>query len=227
MESPLLQVVRRWKWILGASFAAALVTFLLCRFVLPKKYEVYEVMLAPEVAGATSPFLSFRSLGLQIPSGKVSSQAIYAILTSTRVKDRAIRDFNLMEEYELKTRGEAYALLDSWVRVDVDLEAGTITLRVRHKDPQFALKLLNAYNRYLDEVSEELNIGMERPLAPILDPPFLPDKPVFPRPKLFSAVAFLLVFFTLFFGLLGYEYLRGILQELRAEAEKAHEPTSP
>ena len=225
MNSPLFRVIRRWKWIFGASFGAALITFLLCLFVLPKKYEVYEVMLAPEVASASSPFLSFRNFGLQVPTGTVSSQAVYAILTSTRVKDRAIRDFNLLEEYELSTRGEAYALLDSWVRVDVDLEQGTITLRVRHKDPDFALRLLEAYNRYLDEVTEELNIGAERPIAPILDPPFRPDKPVFPRPKLFSAVAFLLVFFALSFGLLGYEYLKLILRELRAE--EAHGTASP
>lgn len=147
-----LIVIARRKWvILGASFAAAVVSAVIA-LLLPNQYTAVLVLLPPgqnsSMGAAAISQLGTSSLA-SLAGGSLSLKnpgELYVSLLRTRtVEDAVIQRFGLMARYKVKHEVDARKILEKHAVVSLGAKDGLIRIAVTDYDPKIAAAIANGY----------------------------------------------------------------------------------
>lgn len=198
-----------WKWILIISSVSTGVLSLIVSLILPKVYEGEVTILAPEASvGGFAEGLIAKAAGLG-QEGKVSSQTILALLNSSAETNAVIKEFNVVETFDLKNKSEAYEFLDKITTFSLDQIEGIITVKVETHSPELSAKMANFYVNHLNTLNETIKITPEKPFVKVIDWAGVPSTPSKPRIKWNTAIGIFLGFIFSFVIL----YIRDTLQD--------------
>lgn len=198
-----------WKWILIISSVSTGVLSLIVSLILPKVYEGEVTILAPEASvGGFAEGLIAKAAGLG-QEGKVSSQTILALLNSSAETNAVIKEFNVVETFDLKNKSEAYEFLDKITTFSLDQIEGIITVKVETHSPELSAKMANFYVNHLNTLNETIKITPEKPFVKVIDWAGVPSTPSKPRIKWNTAIGIFLGFIISFVIL----YIRDTLQD--------------
>lgn len=160
-DTDLLNVVRvlhRWRrFILGVVGATA-VASVLVSFLLPKWYAARSTLIPPqqsELGGSLLSLvqgISLPGLGALTPASG-ESQLFLAILDSRTLREKLVRDFDLMSVYKAKTMDDALRAQGRLARAGLTDE-GVVEVIVEDRDPARAAAMANAWVAGLDEFNK-------------------------------------------------------------------------
>ncbi|MCX6641141.1 MAG: Wzz/FepE/Etk N-terminal domain-containing protein [bacterium] len=153
----------RWRWhLIGTSFCAALLTFLIACFI-PKIYRSSAIVMPPSQGGPSLPFLQGMSLDI-FGSNDISSAALVTLLQSRSLKDSLITKIDFRSHYKVDDLDKAYEALDGHLEIEIQSQESfgavdiiSIRINVLDKDPQFAALLLNNVLSEWDHLYRDIN----------------------------------------------------------------------
>lgn len=160
-----LIVIARRKWfILGAAFAAALVSAIFA-WIMPNQYTAETMLLPPgqnsptgaaamsQLGASTLASLAGGSVGLKNPG------ELYVSLLHTRtIEDALIKRFGLMSRYKVKFETDARKALEKHAAVMLGVKDGLIRIAVTDRDPKMAAAIANGYVEEFRKQSANLAI---------------------------------------------------------------------
>lgn len=160
-DTDFLNVVRildRWKrFILGVVGVTAAVAVVVS-FLLPKWYAARSTLIPPqqsELGGSLLSLVQGISLpgigGLTPASGE--SQLFLAILDSRTLREKLVRDFDLMIVYKAKTMDDAIRAQSRLASAGLT-DRGVVEVVVEDRDPGRAAAMANAWVAALDEFNK-------------------------------------------------------------------------
>jgi tyrosine-protein kinase Etk/Wzc len=157
----LIDVARRKRLILSATFAVGLLTVLVS-FVIPNKYSASASLLPPEqTASSASMLLNQLSGGLGILAGnglglKNPSELYVDLMRSRTCEDAMVARFDLQQQYQKKTVEDARKELEDRTDIGVNKE-GIISITVTDRDPSKATAMANAYVEELKTLLQNIS----------------------------------------------------------------------
>jgi tyrosine-protein kinase Etk/Wzc len=128
-------------------------------FSLPKYYMASTVFLSPQSPqNAGGSALAQLGMLAGAVGGNVKSQdELYVALLRTRaVQDQIVKEFELMQRYDLRNLSAAREKLISLTRVGADKKTGIINIDVEDTDPSMAEAIANAYFSELSELLKNI-----------------------------------------------------------------------
>lgn len=158
----LLVIAKRWRMIVGVTFAAGALAVLVTLF-MPNIYTATAMILpAQNDEGMMSAMMAqFGGLaGLAGGLGGPTTSDLYVtMLKSETVKDPIIDNFKLMDVYKAEYRVDVYKTLDTTADISLGKKDGVITIAVDDRDPKRAAAIANAYVDELGKVAAHLSMG--------------------------------------------------------------------
>jgi uncharacterized protein involved in exopolysaccharide biosynthesis len=158
----ILNTLIQWRrFILLAGFLTAVVMAAIS-LVLPKWYTASASVFPPDTQGAASPYADLMQ-SLQIPlfalsPGGLKPATFYVdILSSRRVGERVLQEFDLEREYDVPTTEAAVAVLQSHTRFTL-LDNGLLKISFEDRDAERAAEVTNRFVSLLDEFNQEINV---------------------------------------------------------------------
>lgn len=153
----------RWRLIVGAFVAAALLGFAVAHLI-PVWYTAKTVILPPQqqqsaAASAIAQLGALAGLAGGIASVKSPADQYVALMQSTTVSDRIIDQFSLQSVYKTDFRQQTRKQLKDVVRITVGKKDGMISVEVDDSDPQRAAAIANAYVDELRRMSNALAVS--------------------------------------------------------------------
>lgn len=198
-----------WKWILLISSVITGVLSLIVSLLLPKVYEGEVTILAPEAtSGGFAEGIIAQAAGLGMEA-EISSQTILALLNSSAETKAVIKEFNVVETFNLKDKSEAYEFLDKITTFSLDQIEGIITVKVETRYPELSSKMANFYVNHLNTLNETIKITPIKPFVKVIDWAGVPSTPSKPRIKWNTAIGIFLGFIVSFVVL----YVRDTMQD--------------
>jgi len=157
---------KRGRMILGLCAVSVATAFVYSYFVLPKIYESTATILPPadsKGGGGLSTLLATSGaaqvLGVPLPSS--NKDIFVAMLKSRTMADEVIRQFDLVNVYQLQNSGAAMQgarnQLQGATNIRVSKE-GVISVTVEDRDPKRAADMANSYLATLDRLNRTLNV---------------------------------------------------------------------
>lgn len=131
-------------------------------FLLPEEYDARVQLLPPKEQKQGFGFADLLS-ALPIPSLRLGEKGtpadiFVAILKSPTMRREMVRDFDLMQLYQVDRMEEAIEILEKKTTVGKS-EEGTILIDVLATDPQMAAAMANRYAALLDSTNRRLSQG--------------------------------------------------------------------
>lgn len=198
-----------WKLILIVSSVSTGILALIVSLLLPKIYAAEVTIIAPEaIAGGLAGGLIAQAAGIGLEEG-VSSQTILALLNSSTATKAVIKEFNVVETFNLKDKTEASEYLDKVTTFKFDQIDGIISVTVECEYPELSAKMANFYVNHLNTLNETIKITPEKPFVKVIDWASVPSMPSKPRIKWNTAIGIFLGFFISLVTL----YIRDSLQD--------------
>jgi capsule polysaccharide export protein KpsE/RkpR len=171
-------ILRLWshRIRIGAWTLVGIIMFLGLAFFVPK-YEATAQLMPPDgnapsgLAALAAPLLGkadggsiggLLGAGDLLGSTKGSGALFTKVLQSQTIQNQLIKDFNLCEHYHLKYYEDARIKLTSRTTVTEDKKSMVLTITVKDKDSELALKLVGAYLHQLDRVMAEVSTSAAR-----------------------------------------------------------------
>ncbi len=159
----LIKTLIAWrKLIISCTLITAIAMAVISMF-LPKWYSAATSVLPPETKGNVSMYSDIVQ-SLQIPlfgPTPLSSQpaTIYInILTSRKIGEQIIQEFDLRRIYKVKLMSKALERLHSHSTFML-LENGLLIIKFEDKDPEQAAAIANRYAELLDEFNQATNVS--------------------------------------------------------------------
>ncbi|HEV2990299.1 MAG TPA: hypothetical protein VG759_17800 [Candidatus Angelobacter sp.] len=172
-------VLQLWSYRIriGAWTLVGTMMFIGLAFFVPK-YEATAQLMPPDgnspsgLAALAAPLLGKTGDGAGIGgllgagdllgSTKGSGALFTKVLQSQTIQNQLIKDFNLCQHYHLKYYEDARIKLTSRTTVTEDKKSMVLTIMVKDKDSDLALKLVGAYLHQLDRVMAEVSTSAAR-----------------------------------------------------------------
>ena len=174
---------------------ASLVAGAVYWFIGKRVYKV-EVSLIPsqeESFGGISALKRF--LPGEIPQEITGPQAVMAILRSRKIAEDVVNTFKLDSIYGVLNTDEAVNRFSKKMEVGVDYETGVVTFTLKGDDPERLYRISTYLVRHMEDFNEELKLSIEKPFVRVLDPPYVPQLPYWPRKKIVFGISLILGFF--------------------------------
>lgn len=157
-----LVLAEHWKLLIFGPLLAGLAalgiafvvqpTFTATAVILPPQQQQSAAAAALQSVGALAG-MAGAAAGLKNPADQY-----VALMKSTRVSDRIIDAFGLMEVYEAEFRQDARKALDNNVNITAGKQDGLIRVEVDDRDPQRAAAMANRYVEELRLLMNELAV---------------------------------------------------------------------
>lgn len=158
----LLAGLHRWRLLLGAPIAAAVLAYG-ASFLVTPVFTARSTLLPPQQqqsqSMAVAALASLGSLGALAGGVRTPADQYVALMLSTTATDRLIDKFDLMKAYEAEFRVDARRALAKATRISIGKRDGLITIEVDDHDPQRAAALTNAYVDELRALTTTLAIS--------------------------------------------------------------------
>lgn len=157
-----LALAEHWKLLIFGPLLAGL-TALSIAFVIPPTFTATAVILPPQQQQSAAA-AALQSLGALagVAGGaagiKNPADQYVALMKSTRVSDRIIDAFGLMEVYQADFREDARKALANNVNIAAGKQDGLIRIEVDDRDPQRAAAMANRYVEELRTLMNELAV---------------------------------------------------------------------
>lgn len=156
-------VIRRKRFVIGLTVGAAVVSIVIS-LLLPKWYEAEARVMLPSSSGGGKLSALLGNLDPSAAKLLGASTGDYvrymAILTSGSMADRAISEFNLMDEYDTRDakypRLETRKMLENNVEFEVDREFDFLAVKVLDKSPEQAAAMANFFVDQLNEMNAHM-----------------------------------------------------------------------
>ncbi|MDW8103875.1 MAG: Wzz/FepE/Etk N-terminal domain-containing protein [Armatimonadota bacterium] len=147
----LIAIIWQRKWVVVVITVLSGFVGLLATWLPAPVYEAQSVLLFP--AGGVSPLIGIaQSLGISVPSGGTAPLKMYrTVLESERIRRL------LSEQVNLTPRQ-----LQRMTTVREDPQASSISITVRHTDPQLAQQVARLYISALATLNREMNLPLAR-----------------------------------------------------------------
>ena len=161
----LLILIKRRRFIILNTLVVSLLA-LGATFLMTPRFTAMTTLFPPKSEGEGLMNLSsllqrFDISQLGLTGATTSAQVYVAILKSRTLTDLIVRDFDLVDHYEVKKEATARRLLIG--SSDVGLSStGVIQISVTDDDPALAARLANAYVAGLDSLNQVLRTGEGR-----------------------------------------------------------------
>ncbi len=156
-----LKLKKRWKLIVSLTFGITLLTLIISLIMTPiyrAEGSVIPVSGSKPSLGALSGLAELA--GVPIPTSS-DEKKILALLESRTIKERVIRDLNLIKVFSEELPKDRNPLLASVEKLDKmtdissDRKTGVIKIAVEYKDPKLARDIALAYIKELEKLLEE------------------------------------------------------------------------
>lgn len=160
-DSDLLNVVRildRWKRFIGLVVGVTAVVAVIASFFLPKWYAARSTLIPPQQSELGGSLLSLVQ-GINLPGiGGITpasgeSQLFLAILDSRTLREKLIRDFDLLTVYKVKTMDDALRAHSRLAGAGLT-DQGVVEVTVEDRDPERAAAMANAWVAALDDFNK-------------------------------------------------------------------------
>lgn len=135
-----------------------LVTFAVISTI-PPKFKAHTSILPVKMNPQAENF--FQDMGVQKAQNNEKASiddVVLGILQSRTIKDRIIKKFDLMTEFETEKQDNARKGLARMIQVNSQAATGIITISAIHRDPLKASEIANGYVSALEELLQELAI---------------------------------------------------------------------
>lgn len=155
-----LSLLLKWRKLLFIVMTIAIIGSVVYSLTLQKWYNSESIILPPPASSmGVGSFLPNLNLGVLGGIGVLPDEIklIVTLLSSRRLKDTVIDEFNWMEYHELKYRAKAYLLFDHIVHWEVS-EEGALKIAVEEKDPERAMKTVNFITNFLKEEYNRITV---------------------------------------------------------------------
>jgi uncharacterized protein involved in exopolysaccharide biosynthesis len=156
----MIVVAKRKKAILGAAFAAALISSAVS-LQLPSVYESEVRLLPPQQSQSSTSMLLSQLGGLAGVAGaagiKNPADVYVSMFKSRTLADRMIDRFSLQKHYEISSREKARGRLQGSTAIVLGKE-GLITIRVEDEDQNLVASLANGYVDELFRLTKTLAV---------------------------------------------------------------------
>ena len=126
---------------------------------IPPKYKAHTSILPVKMNPQAEDF--FQEMGVQKARNNEKASiddVVLGILQSRTIKDKIIKRFDLMTEFETDKQDKARKALTDMIQVNSEATTGIITISALNNDPEKASKLANGYVSALEELLQELAI---------------------------------------------------------------------
>lgn len=157
-------LVKRKKVIIAAMITVMISTGVIT-LLMNKWYESKSVILLPEKTSSPLEMISGNlGIGTSLLGGTTSQTSRYtAILNSRRLREALIKQFDLINVYNVNYIEDALDELENNFYVESDKKNGTITIAFRYaNDPEKAAEISNFAVMKLDEINRELSTEQAR-----------------------------------------------------------------
>lgn len=144
--------------ILVFTVLCSLIAFVIISSI-PPKYKAHTSILPVKMNPQAEDF--FQDMGVQKARNNEKASiddVVLGILQSRTIKDKIIKRFDLMTEFETDKQDKTRTALASMIQVNSEATTGIITISAIHHDPEKASKLANGYVSALEDLLQELAI---------------------------------------------------------------------
>jgi len=155
-----IYVLVRWKKLIIINFLFVTITTAIISLILPKWYASNATIVLSKNSGSSFLGTLLGGEALNLFGGGLSSvdeKRQMAILSSRRLLESVIKEFNLSEEYDSKTTEDAIETLKENLLFDYNYDLNTITLTgYFREDSVTSAKMVNFAVEKLNEINIEL-----------------------------------------------------------------------
>ncbi len=141
-------------------------------FLLPRWYRAQTSLLPPSESesgfGLVSLLRGIAVPGISIPTQATPADVFLSVLSSRRLNQEMISDFDLKARYKKKLDEDAIRELGLHCKFKLT-EAGTIEITVEDRDPKRAAELANGFVQRLDHFNREVRMTKGRRTREFLD----------------------------------------------------------
>ncbi len=144
--------------ILVFTVLCSLIAFVIISSI-PPKYKAHTSILPVKMNPQAEDF--FQDMGVQKARNNEKASiddVVLGILQSRTIKDKIIKRFDLMTEFETDKQDKTRKALANMIQVNSEATTGIITISAIHHDPEKASKLANGYVSALEDLLQELAI---------------------------------------------------------------------
>ena len=151
-------ILNRWKRFILAVVGGTAIVAVVVSFLLPKWYAARSTFIPPRESDIQASLSSLMA-GLAIPGlggalpASGESQLFLAILDSRTLREKLIRDFDLMPVYKAKNMDQALKVHHTLARAGLT-DQGVVEVVVEDRDPKRAAAMANAWVAALDDFNK-------------------------------------------------------------------------